>query len=123
MTNKQFFKYLLFFTHITLFLILYKKRIVHESGEYYIRYDITEKKYIIYKDNIFRSKSIFEVDSWGVFNTNDLQKEVKSQLDEIYKVKMEKINGINFRLNILNEWDGYTTIQDKRDDKIKKVIG
>lgn len=36
---------------------------------------------------------------------------------------MAKINAVKYRLDILNEWDGYTTIQDKRDDKIKKVIG
>lgn len=32
-------------------------------------------------------------------------------------------SGEYYRLNMLNEWDGYTTIQDRRDDKIKKVIG
>ena len=169
MINRQFFKYLLFFTHIILFYILFKlvfnteewlkivmiavsaihigytlillmssdrssnrvylfypkleKRIVHESGEYYIKYDIPGKKYIIYKDNIFRSKSIFEIDSWRVNNSKELQKKVKSKLDEIYKEKMSKINGIKSKLDMLNEWDGYTTIQDRRDDKIKKVIG
>lgn len=98
------------------------KRVVHESGEYFIKYFINEKKYVIYKDNIFNLEMLFELDNWRVEDSKTLQKEVKSKLDEIYHEKMAKLNSINKRLKILEEWDGYTSIQNKRDDKIKQVI-
>jgi hypothetical protein len=65
---------------------------------------------------------LFELDNWRVEDSKTLQKEVKSKLDEIYHEKMAKLNSINKRLKILEEWDGYTSIQNKRDDKIKQVI-
>jgi hypothetical protein len=118
---------LIFFeTNEKIFTVIFSakldKRIVHESGEYYIKYSPKMKKYYIYKDHIFYKYYLEDFDEWRIDNQKDLLTRVKGSLDERYKGILSKINRIKKQKKIMEEWDGYTSSDIKRDDKIKQVI-
>ena len=47
---------------------------------------------------------------------------VKTKLDYEYNEKMVEINRVKRQNSILTSWDGYTSTDIKRDDKINQVI-
>ena len=98
------------------------KKIVHESGVYNIIYLTYLKKYIICQDFLFFDIVIVKLDADSIENSANLLKRVKSNLDNIYRDKVEEINYKKNRINALKEWDGYTSDQLKRDDRINQVI-
>lgn len=98
------------------------KKILHESGEYYIKYDKHDKYYDVYIDNYFRLKTLFRVDDDFINSPDDILRKVKEELDSMYKGEMNKINRIKQKENVLKNWDGYTSIREKRDNKIDQVI-
>jgi len=98
------------------------KRIVHESGEYYIKYSTKFKRYYIYKDHIFYKYYIENFDEWRIDSQKELLLKVKELLDVRYKEILSEINRIKKQKKIMEEWDGYTSSGLKRDDKIKQVI-
>ncbi len=97
------------------------KKIVHESGDYYIKYNKEDKYYDIYLDNYFSLKRVFRIDDDYVHTTNDILKKVKETLDSKYKDKMDKLNRLKQKEDALKQWDGYTSVHEKRDDKIKQL--
>lgn len=98
------------------------KRVVHVSGEYFLEFCPTKKRYKLYKDKIFYKKVIWDCESWRFKGSNDLASSIKKELDEKYHSKISKIEQINKYYEIMNNWDGYTSVQEKRNDKISKVV-
>ena len=94
------------------------KKIVHESGEYYIKYDKKTGFYILYKDYIIFRKNLEKYNSEYVPGIKDITDKVKRSLEELYREKTKHVR----RKDILNTWDGYTSDQVKRDDKIKQIV-
>ena len=97
------------------------KKILHESDEYYIEYNDNDKYYDIYIDNYFNLKMIFRINDIYINNSNDIMKKVKEVLDDKYMGKMDKINRLKQKEDALKNWDGYTSVREKRDDKIKQL--
>jgi len=109
------------------------KKIVHETGEYYIYHlqsrDNSNGEYIIYKDFILYKTILFEIADWDIDNKQTLLNKVKSKLDEKYNEKLimkekerRKQLALKQKRSILDSWDGYTSKQTMRDDKISKII-
>lgn len=97
------------------------KKIVHESGDYYIEYNKEDEFYDIYIDNYFNLKSLFRIEDGYINNSDDILIKVKEILDDKYRVQMKKIKRLQEKEDALKNWDGYTSIQEKRDDKIKQL--
>lgn len=98
------------------------KRVVHLSGEYFLEFCPTKKHYKLYVDRIFYKKMIWSNESWRFNNSHNLSCSIKEFLDKKYYSETSKIEEINRYYEIMNNWDGYTSVQEKRNDKISKVI-
>ena len=107
------------------------KRIVHESGDYYIKYFNQSRtssgttiigRYKIFFDKYFYYKQIFTIEDYNINDQSELIKDIKSKLNEIYKIEIEQIRHNKLRSDLLNEWDGYTSVDVKRDDKLSKLV-
>ena len=72
-------------------------------------------------DNYFILKMIFRINDIYINNSNDIMKKVKEVLDDKYMGKMDKINRLKQKEDALKNWDGYTSVREKRDDKIKQL--
>ena len=81
-----------------------------------------QKKYIVCKDLLFFDKIVIRLDADYIENPKDLSSKVKSNMDTIYNNKLVKIRFEKKRREALDNWDGYTSDQVKRDDKIKQII-
>ena len=97
------------------------KKIIHESGEYYIKYNNLDKYYDIYIDNYFNLKTVFRINDEYVTTPDDILRMVKETLDKKYKDKMDKINRLKQKEDALKYWDGYTSVHEKRNDKLKQL--
>ena len=92
------------------------KKVIHISGEYYIEY--SNDSYYLYDDRIFYLRKSSQFNPRNIDTPEDLLERVKSYLDVQYSEVVIR----NKRLKLLNDWDGYTSLDIKRDDKISKVI-
>ncbi len=98
------------------------KRIVHESGEYYVSYRDGKEGYsdlyVIYSDSYLFKTQLFEVNTSSVSSESDILRYIKSTLDDRYSNVLRKRK----KKELLEKWDGYTSPDLKRDDKISQVI-
>lgn len=94
------------------------KKVVHDSGTYYITYSKKLRSYSLYKDLIFYKREIFEIDDDYIESTEGISKYVKEKLDKLYQKELE----IKKKISLLSNWDGYASKQAMRDDKISKII-
>lgn len=92
------------------------KRIVHKSGIYYIKY--TGSYYVLYGDNYFFKYLLDKFDPDKINQPSDILEKVKKLLDTLHAEKVKKYN----KLKILQDWDGYTSLDDRRDDKINQIL-
>lgn len=95
------------------------KKIIHESGNYYIRYSTIDQNYILYKDLILYKESIY---TFEANSKEEILSKVKKELDNTHKDLIKKINTNSFKKKILDETEGYTSVQLKREDKISKIL-
>lgn len=101
------------------------KKVFHEAGKYYIFYNSTQSKYILYRDWIVFREEIYTMSGSEIEDTRNnetpqirLSKKIKERLDNIYSERLIDIK----RKDLINKWDGYTSDQSRRDDKIGKLI-
>ena len=107
---------------ITIFKPFLHKKVVHESGIFYVYHDDNKKKYFLYKDNLLYRVIFSNIEERNIRNSNDIIKWVKGSLDNHYYSKMAKQEEKKSKKEILSKWDGYTSDSIKRDDKINKII-
>jgi len=101
------------------------KKVFHEAGKYYILYDTNKKNYLLYRDFIFFREKVYIIygpdiddDRGNESPTNRLSRKIREKLDDIYSDKVTALR----RKELIDKWDGYTSDQFKRDDKIGKII-
>ncbi len=101
------------------------KKVFHESGKYYIFYNGISEKYILYRDYIVFRDEVYKLSGSEVEDTRGgetpeqrLTKKIKEKLDTIHHDRLKE----NKRKELVNNWDGYTSDQFRRDDKIAKII-
>ncbi len=98
------------------------KKVFHESGIYYIKYDPVKNNYHIYKFGLIRLRSISTFDADYIDSELHLSSKCKELLDgKFHKIIKEK-NLIKSKSDVLNKWDGYTSDKVRRDFKIKEII-
>ena len=103
------------------------KKIIHESGNYYLRYNRHRKLYELSKDFLIIRIIIHEISASNI-DVNSVGPEgvlisyIKNFLDSKYSEKVAKIELEKKRINIIYKLDGYTSDATKRDNKIKKII-
>lgn len=94
------------------------KKVIHECGIYYVYHSNTKKEYILYKDYIIFKLKIYSFDSEYIYNGGDINKRIKDKLDYLYAKELEVLK----KGKILDEWDGYTSTEVRRDHKISEII-
>jgi hypothetical protein len=99
------------------FFFIKDKRIYYSDlGYFYIRPNNNGDKVYLYKQGYFFYSKIGSVYYNG--NTESLSKEIKSELDTIYKKELERIRV----KKSIKDWDGYLDLPSKRDDKLNQLI-
>lgn len=92
------------------------KRIIHESGVYYVKYNV--KYYILYRDNFIFKIILVKYNASNIEDQKSLIGIIKGKLDFLYVENLIKHNKRKF----LQDWDGYTSVDGRRDNKINQII-
>jgi len=99
------------------FFFINNKRIYYSDlGYFYIRPNNNGDKVYLYKQGYFFYSKIGLHYYNG--NTESLSKEIKSELDKIYKKELERIRV----KKSIKDWNGYLDLPSKRDDKLNQLI-
>lgn len=100
---------------ITGFNTIKRKRIYYSDiGYFYL--DINPTELTVYKQSWFYTKKLF-----SIFYTEDIEytkKQIKRELDILYKEKNQKKN----KIDIIKNWDGNLDLKSQRDHKISTII-
>jgi hypothetical protein len=98
------------------------KKVKHESGIFHLKYNRLTKEYILYKEYLLFKDKEFDFPSIDRVNESWIIGEIKEYLDEKYKEKLKNINFRKKNLEVLKKWDGCLTLQDKRENKLDKIL-